>query len=346
MKNRVLADPIMTSQEGAKKEIRTFFAMGTMMSLTAYGEHAPVALAAAAARIAELDFLLARMNPDSEIARLNTAAQEHWVKVRDDTDAVLREALRYAEKTGGAYDPAIGRLVDLWRIKNRRPGDDIPPAGQIRQALLACDYRKIERDHAGQYRLPEGASLDLGGIAKGYAADQVYALFRQQAISSALISLGTSSVAALGVKPDASPWKVGLKDVDGQGSAYFGIVFLQDQFLSTSGDYEQYFMKNGRRYHHILDKSTGYPADNGLRSVTVVAGNGALSEAYSTALLVMGLDRALAFQKSAGGFEAVLVTADKRIVCTAGLQNSFKFKGQWLGYQYEEKHYTRRRRLL
>lgn len=318
-----------------EKAVKSFFAMGTMMSLTAYGERAREALDMAATRIAALDSLWARMNPDSEIARLNTAAEGGWMQVHADTAAVLREALRYAEKTGGAYDPAIGRLVDLWRIKNRRD-EDIPSAGAIRQVLRSCDYRNIEVNHAGQCRVLGGASIDLGGIAKGYASDEIYELCQQQRIFSALLLLGASSVTALGVKPDGSPWKIGLKDVDTDENAYFGVVSLQDQFLSTSGDYEQYFMKDGHRYHHILDRNTGYPADSGLRSVTVIADNGALSEAYSTALLVMGLDRALAFHKNTGGFEAVLVTADKRVVCTVGMQNRFQFTGAALGYRYTD----------
>ena len=310
------------SHETQEKASKSFFAMGTMMSLTAYGKHAQATLDAATALIAMLDFLLARMKADSEIAQLNVSAEGDWMQVQDDTDTVLREALFYAEKTGGAYDPAIGALVDLWDIKNRR-GKDIPDATQIQQTLLSSDYHNIETDKMGRYRVLNGASIDLGGIAKGYAADRVYELCRRQGISSALISLGISSVAALGTKPDGSAWRIGLKDVETDKNACFGVVHLEDQFLSTSGDYEQYFIKEGRRYHHILDKRTGYPTDSDLRSVTVVANNGALSEAYSTALFVMGLDKALSFQKSEGGFEAIFVTADKRVVCTEGIQDRF-----------------------
>ena len=138
---------------------------------------------------------------------------------------------------------------------------------------------------------------------------------------------------ALGTKPDGSAWRIGLQDVDGDEASYFGILSLRGLFLSTSGDYEQSFVRNGRRYHHILDKSTGFPADSGLRAVSVVAKNGALSEAYSTALFVMGLEKALEFQKITGSFEAVFVTSEKRVVCTPGLKRNFQFTGKNLGYR-------------
>ena len=316
-----------------KKVEKTFFAMGTMMSFTAYGARASEALQASEAVIAKLDSLLSRKKPDSEITQLSRSTGG-WIKVRQDTDAVLREALRYAQKTSGAFDPAIGALVDLWSINKREKS--IPDLDKIRRALASCDYRNIEADGAGGYRIHNSAGIDLGGIGKGYAADRIDVLCREQGVSSALFSLGTSSIAALGAKPNGSPWKVGLKAADSEKMECFGIVRLRNQFLSTSGDDQQCFVRNGRRYHHILDKGTGYPSDKGLRSVTVIADSGAMSEAYSTALHVMGLNAALEFQKCEGGFEAVFVTADQQIVCTPGAQAIFEFRGEALGYQYEK----------
>ncbi|HWQ41247.1 MAG TPA: FAD:protein FMN transferase [Desulfosporosinus sp.] len=345
IRNRVLSDhstepsdlilPLnLINRTVPEKMSKTFFAMGTVMNLTFCGNYVQKALDEAAALISKLDSLLARMRTDSEITQLNISTNNRWIKVHDDTNAVLREALLYAEKTNGAYDPAIGALVDLWDIKHcdNRDEQELPDGAKIQETLLICDYRHIETDHAGHYRVLNSASIDLGGIAKGYAADRVYELCRQQEISSALISLGTSSLAAMGVKPDGNPWKIGLKGIDENKNACFGVVYLKDQFLSTSGDYEQYFMKDSRRYHHIIDKKTGYPSNSGLRSVTVISNNGALSEAYSTALLIMGLDKALSFQKSEGGFEAIFVTSDKHVVCTEGILSKFKFRGKTLGY--------------
>lgn len=334
--SELIVPPNLTNRKEAEKVSKTFFAMGTVMNLTFCGNYVQKSLDEAAVLISKLDFLLSRMRADSEITQLNTSASNKWIKVDDDTDAVLREALLYAEKTHGVYDPAMGALVDLWNIKYRNNQDKqvLPDEDKIQQALHLCDYRNIETDRAGRYRVLNNAGIDLAGIAKGYAADRVYKLCRQREITSALISLGTSSMAAMGVKPDGNAWKIGLKGIDGDKNACFGVVHLKEQFLSTSGDYEQYFVKGSRRYHHIMDKKTGYPSNSGLCSVTVISDNGALSEAYSTALLIMGLDKALTFQKSEGGFEAVFVTADKQVVCTEGIQNQFEFRGKELGYSY------------
>lgn len=310
----------LTTQAVDGKVSKFLLAMGTVMNLTAYGAQANRALDVAMARVVRLDSLLARMKPDSEVTRLNTLGE--WMQVDDDTDAVLQAALFYAQKTGGLYDAAVGTLVDLWN--GYKHSGQTPNELQIQQALATCDYHNIERDGQGCYRVVQGARIDLGGIAKGYAADCCYTLCQQLGVSSALISLGTSSIAALGKKPDGAAWRVGLKNVHEKNVPCFGVVHLANQFLSTSGDYEQYFVLGNQRYHHILDKRTGYPSISGLCSVSVIADNGALSEAYSTALFVMGLEQALTFQQSEGNFEAVFVTADDRIVCTAGIEDRFE----------------------
>ncbi len=343
MKNQWLYDFLRGLFDGQKKARagdcgreekaeKTFLAMGTVISFTAYGRQAPKALEASEALMMKLDALLSRKKPDSEIAKLNLLAGEGWLTVQEDTDAALLGALRYAEKTEGAYDPAIGALVDVWAVGSKKGA--LPSGEEIQRALACCQHKNLERDGAGRYRIQKGASVDLGGIGKGYAADRVCTLCQQRGVRSALLSFGTSSIAALGTKPDGAPWKIGLKTADTAKIECFGIVRLHDQFLSTSGDYQQCFVKDGKRYHHILDKATGYPADNGLRMVTVIAQSGAMSEAYSTALFVMGLEKALAFQKREGGFEAVFVMDDKRVVCTPGARALFDFKGEALGYEY------------
>lgn len=306
-----------------EKEEKIFFSMGTIMGFLLHGPRARETLKAAEAITVKLDSLLSRKKADSEISLLNRSPGQ-WIRVQKDTDMVLREALRYAEQTGGRYEPCIGSLVDLW--ESSRKEKKLPGKEAITQALACCDYRSLQRDRRGRYRLQKGAGIDLGGIGKGYAADRVAALCRKQGVSSALFSFGSSSIAAVGTKPDGSPWRVGLKTADSEQIRLFGVVRLKNQFLSTSGDYEKSFQIDGHRYHHILETSTGYPADNGLRSVTVIAESGAKSEAYSTALFVMGLEKALDFYKCQGGFEAIFFTSDQRIVCTPGARELFERK--------------------
>ncbi len=323
--------PSVPTADSAEETSRMFPSMGTIMNLRASGGRAQEALDAAEKLIGTLNNRLSRMHPESEISRLNFSAAGEWIEVSDQTDAVLRQALFYARSTHGVYDPTIGRLVDLWDIANRQR-KKLPDPFEIQRVLLSCDYRNLETDFAGNYRTHLGASLDLGGIAKGFAADQTAALWRQYDVESGLIFLGSSSLAAIGAKPDGSPWRIGIKSADAEKMTCLGVLMLTDQFLSTSGDYEQFFVKNDHRYHHILDKKTGYPAASDLRSVTVVADNGALCEAYSTALLIMGLDKALEFYEKEGGFEAVFVTSDDRVMYTEGLETKFEFRGVLLGY--------------
>ncbi|MDR1195653.1 MAG: FAD:protein FMN transferase, partial [Endomicrobium sp.] len=179
-----------------------------------------------------------------------------------------------------------------------------------------------------------GAKIDLGGAAKGFAAKKICKLFVRENIVSAMASLGSSSIAFIGTKPDGSLWKAGLKVPYAQGNEYFAVVSLKDKFLSVSGGYERYFVKDGKRYHHIFDKKTGCPAQSGLESVTVVSDNAVLTETYSTALFVMGLEAAMDFYKQNNGFEAVFLTSSKQVYCTDGLKNNFDFDGKHYGYVY------------
>ena len=171
--------------------------------------------------------------------------------------------------------------------------------------------------------LTNGAQLDLGGIAKGYAAGRVRTILREAGVTSAIISLG-GNVAAVGKKPDGSAWTVGLQDPD-RPEAYFGTVSIEDACVVTSGAYQRYFEENGVCYHHILDPHTGCPAESGLKSVSVVAQDDTLADALSTALFVMGLDAGAEFQKSSGlSFEAVFVTDDNTVWITPGLAGRYR----------------------
>ncbi|MDR2672643.1 MAG: FAD:protein FMN transferase [Coriobacteriales bacterium] len=307
----------------------SFIAMGTMMRFCAYGAQAQRFLENAEATTVELDRLLSVFSPHSEVSQLNEA-DGAWIELSAHTAAVLSEACDYSAQTDGTYDLAIGTLVNLWSASKQ--AGVVPTPEDIAQALAPCSYRTIERDEQGRFRLLNGARVDLGGIGKGYAADVLCAQARQAGVSAALFSLGTSSVGAWGEKPDGSPWKVGLKTATTADIATYGTVCLRDRFLSSSGDWEQCFVKGGRRYHHILDKSSGYPADTGLRSVAVIADSGAQSEAYSTALFVMGLDDALAFYRQRGDFEAVFLTSDRQVIATPKISTSFEFTGEDMGY--------------
>ena len=233
--------------------------------------------------------------------------------------------------------------MDAWGFT----GDQfrVPEQSELNELLkhVNSDEIQIQEEPAHSVTLGEGQAIDLGGIAKGYTSDWVEQTFRANGIESGKISLG-GNVFVLGGKPDGSDWRVGIKDPRNE-SGLAAILSLRDAYAITSGGYERYFEENGKTYHHIIDPSTGYPADSGLLSVTVVAadngpdwagaGNGAMCDAFSTALFVMGEEQALDFWRNGGyDFDLVLVTEDGRVVITAGLADRLE-EVKDSGYTYE-----------
>jgi len=172
----------------------------------------------------------------------------------------------------------------------------------------------------------EGMQLDLGSVAKGYTGDRVTDLFRNAGVTSAILNLG-GNVQTLGAKPDGKPWRVAVNDPLGNG--YAGVIEVADKAVITSGGYERYFVEDGTVYRHIIDPADGYPVDNGLLSVTIIGDEGVLCDAFSTALFVMGADRAAEFWQTSDDFEAILLTEDGEILVTEGIAADFEPLGDW-----------------
>ena len=317
------------------------FAMDTVMELTAYGDGAEKAVTAAEKEINELESKLSRTREDSLVSILNRdgsirhLAPDYW--------HLIAKAKEYRDATGGAFDITIAPVMDAWGFT----GDSfrVPEQSEL-DALLKkvnSDEIRMVASPSDSVTLGEGQTIDLGGIAKGYTSDLVEAVFRTQGIESGKISLG-GNVFVLGTKPDGSAWRVGIKDPRNENGLAV-ILPLRDAYAITSGGYERYFEENGKIYHHIIDPATGCPADSGLLSVTVVAdanrsdsaeaGNGAMCDAFSTALFVMGEEQALDFWRSSDySFDLVMVTTDGRVVVTSGLADQFE-EVRDSGYVYE-----------
>ena len=311
-------------------ETRTVYTMDTVMNLTAYGENASAALDAAEETLRTLDAKLDRHDETSTVSALN----------RDGTveDAELAQLTDIAQTigalSGGAFDPTVAPVMDAWDFTGDAPR--VPSDEELSALLAHVGLEKLSVD-GNTIALSDGAQLDLGGIAKGYAAGRVRTILREAGVTSAIISLG-GNVAAVGKKPDGSAWTVGLQDPD-RPEAYFGTVSIEDACVVTSGAYQRYFEENGQLYHHIIDPATGRPAESGLTSVTVVAdgaaGNGTMCDALSTALFVMGEDRALELWRSGVyDFDLILVTEDGRLLATAGIADRFR-PDDSAGYAYE-----------
>lgn len=303
---------------------RTVFAMDTVMELTPYGAAAEAAGALAEARIQELEAALSVTQAGSDIYAVNHSGGEA-TQVSEDTAVLLENALRICRQTDGALDVSIYPVVKAWGFTTGEY--QVPDAETIQKLLAGVDYSAVAfQPEARTVALPAGMEIDLGGIAKGYTGDQVMKIFREQGVTSAIISLG-GNVQVLGAKPDGSAWRVAVQNP--QGGGYAGVLEVVDQAVITSGGYERYFEQDGETYWHIIDPATGAPAKNGVVSVTVVGDSGMLCDALSTALFILGTERAAAYWRTYGGFDYVMITEDGEILVTQGLADRFTCSDGW-----------------
>lgn len=325
-----------TAPEDNVKSQRQIYAMDTVMLLTAYGAQGEDALDAAEARIYALEADLDPSLTGSSVYAVNESAGE-WVSVSADFLAIAGTANATAKQTGGALAVQLYALTELWGFTggNYR----VPAQSELDAALAEIDSFELqlrcELDTGNcAARIPAGTSIAFGAVAKGYTADAALDAMAQAGCKAAIVSLG-GNVQTLGQKPDGSAWSVAVMDPDDNG-AYAAMLSVGEKAVVTSGDYQRYFEQNGVRYSHILDPKTGRPADNGLRSVTVVCDDGARADALSTAMFVLGEEAALENWRTNDGFELVLITADGRVVVTEGLRDSFEETNSEYRYEYVE----------
>lgn len=325
------------AQTQAEPTIRNFFAMDTVMSIQVYGPESETAADAAVSEVNQLEKLFSRTLDKSDIAQLNACAGDGTaVSLSPETVALLSKAQENSSATAGAFDPTIAPVMDAWGFGTSKDTFRVPSSTELSSLLPLVNYTALKlnaQTNTAQLESP-GMEVDLGGIAKGYAADRLVSLLNDSGITSALLNLGSSTVTALGNRPDGTPWRIALRDPQ-QEDQQLLILELSDQALSTSGGYERFFEENGVTYHHILDPETGYPAQSGLLSVTIVAKNGAMADAWSTALYVLGPERALELWRARDDFECVLCCSDGTVLVTEGLEDALTFKGENNGYTYE-----------
>lgn len=299
------------------------FGMSTVMTHKAFGKHAGESLGAVRDEAVRLEGLLSCFIYGSEISRLNRSAGIKCERLSGDTYEVLSRAVEFSRYCQGLFDVTIGPLVTLWR--NSRDTCKPPEDSRIKQVLPLVDYTGLLLDPCKKTAKLQriGQSIDLGGIGKGYAGDKFLEVFKKYGVSSAFTNIG-GNVAALGTKPDGSPWRVGIRHPR-QENSLIGLVSVADKAVVTSGDYQRYFIgSNGKRYHHILDTSTGYPAESGLVSVTIVADNSMAADALSTILFIAGMDKGIELLKSFPGTEAVLIDMNLQVYVTRGIKDCFQ----------------------
>lgn len=284
----------------------------------------------AEAKIAELEGLWSVSDEQSEIYQINHSGGEP-VTVSAETAELVSFARQMAEQTEGALEPTIYPVLKAWGFTTEE--NRIPEKEEITELLSLADYQKIQITD-GQILLPEGMELDLGAVGKGCAGDAVTELLEESGISSALLDLG-GNIQTIGTKPDGSDWRLGIRSPFGEGT--IGVLSVSDRAVVTSGNYERFFVgEDGKEYGHIINPATGCPIDNELASVTVIAEEGKLADALSTALLVKGLKGAEEYYQAHPDFEMIAVTKDGKLYLTQGVTSAFSLSGSFADMEVNE----------
>lgn len=299
-------------------------AMDTVVTAKVWGMRGNATAAAVLESIQSLEEkTLSRHTDTSAIAKINQGAGS-VVTVDAFTVNLLAKLQWIARESGGAYDPTIGALADLWDIGGEN--ERIPTQDELNAALSGTGYANIKLG-ADTVQISKGQTLDMGATGKGIACDTATEILTQHDVKSAVLSVG-GSILLYGENPDGGDWNVGIRDPRGGTMDRLGTLALGGNVcVSTSGDYERFFERNGVRYHHILDPKTGQPADSGLMSVTVISENGLVSDALSTACFVLDFEQSLSLLKTFNA-QAVFVHTDNRVSITQGLVGNFTLTAQ------------------
>lgn len=301
--------------------------MDTLVTITVSAESpekAESAIQAAFDEIRRLEGLISFWSKDSEIAALNRNAGVSPVRVSQDTLDIIKKAVFISEKTYGGFDPTIGPVIRLYDFKNRiHPAPDV-----LREKLRLVNYKAvvINSSSSTAYISQKGMSFDTGGIAKGYAAERAVKVLKDRGIKAGLVAIA-GDIMAFGLRPDGSPWTVGIRNPrpKNQDDDVIATVKLKDEAISTSGDYERAFQKNGKLYHHILNPKSGLPAE-GSMSVSVISKDGAYADGFSTGLFVLGPKQALKVAKELN-IEAFIIDSEGNALMTEGLKERLHLKG-------------------
>lgn len=306
----------------SKEYTKTFFALGTVINFKIFSDdeqEAKLSLEEGAKKIQEIENKMSVNIKDSEISKLNKSM---YGTVSDETFYVINNGLRYSKLSKGKFDITVEPLVRIWGIGTEHAR--VPENSEISDAKRLINYKNLKlQDKNNTVSLGKNQQIDLGGIAKGYAADEVKKVFLQHNINSGTINLG-GNVMTIGSKVDGSEWKIGLQNPFGSRDSFMGIVHGSELSMVTSGNYERYFEKSGVRYHHILDIDTGYPSKSDVVSSTIISARGIDGDALSTTVYLLGVEKGIKCIEQLKGIEAILITKDKKVYVTENLKNKFE----------------------
>lgn len=321
----LLAAVLIIVLSGCEKRVKkSQFLFGTIVDITAIvkNTHDQKAVDLAFEVIKDIDSRMGVYNNDSEVSQINRLST---ARVSADTFEVIQKAIDVSRLSNGAFDVTVGPLIDVWGFRNK---NHIPSDVELTNALSLVDYRKIriDRPHLTVKLASQGMKIDLGAIAVGYAVDKAVNVLKDAGVKNALVD-GGGEIYALGSPPGKDAWRIGIQHPRRMNDL-LGTIELKDMAISTSGDYENYFEVNGKRYCHIMNPKTGKPVE-GVMSVTVVANSTVEADALSTALFIMGAEDGMKLAERLGNIECIIVTGsnekDMKINVSSGLKGKVQF---------------------
>lgn len=301
---------------------KTELVIGTVCTITLYDKKDATIIDEAFERLSQLEDILSINKENTELDEVNANAGIKPVKVTKDTMTVVKEGLVFSKLSKGALDITVGPLVKLWGI-----GTDsarLPSEEEINKAKALVNYENVEIDEANStiYLKETGMIIDLGAIAKGYAADEVVKILKANGVSSAIVDLG-GNIFTLGEKVDGSSWKVGVQNPEEARNDTIGFVSVKNKSVVTSGVYERYFTENGKNYHHILSPETGYPYENDILGVSIISDTSIDGDSLSTTLFALGIDEGLKLINSLDGVDAIFITKDHDLYLSENFKDIF-----------------------
>lgn len=304
----------------SQKISRTGLEIGTVVSITLYGTEDESILDGAFKILKEIDTDFSLNIETSTINNINKNAYNEAVTINSDISTVIEKSLYYSKLSDGLFDISIEPLVSLWGIGSDRAR--VPSSDEIKSTLNNVNYKNINLSDNTLTFDSEYTKLDLGAIAKGYAADKIVNYLKENGINRAIISLG-GNVYALGRKSEDSNWRIGIQDPNENRGDIIGSLSIYDKSVVTSGLYERFYEENGVRYHHILNTKDGYPIENELLGVSIISNNSIDGDALSTVAFILGVDEGIKLIEELDDIDAVFVTKDSKVYITSGIKEIF-----------------------
>jgi thiamine biosynthesis lipoprotein len=293
----------------------------TINVVSGSADKAEKAIDRAFSEIEKLDRLLNFFSDSSELSEINRNAGLKAVAVSPETFEVIEKAIYVSGKTNGAFDVTIGSVTTLWDFHKRVKPED----KKIKERLPLVNYKNItlNKKSSSVYLKKKGMLIDLGGIAKGYAADKAVEALKREGIKSGLVSV-SGDIKAFGLKPDSKPWKIGIRNprAKNKEDEIMATIAMTGMAISTSGDYERYFIIEGKRYHHILNPKTGYPSD-GCLSVSIIAKDGSVTDPFSTGIFVLGAEKGIKLLEETG-IDGIIIDKNGKIHTTPNLREKLE----------------------